>query len=116
MSREVDLPKRVDEAIDSACKGVSSLQEAALDVYGVYDRDRALLWLCEEVGELLQAIRQGHPRRDVAAELGDVTAWVLCLSNILDEDLAEVVQGALRKEAERQIRQYGRMKYWRDYV
>jgi len=64
-------------------------------LYGDADRDRGLAatvaWLCEEVGELAQAVRKG----DTAAqlhELGDVLAWVASLANQLGLSLEEAAR------------------------
>ena len=48
-------------------------------------------WLCEEVGELAQAVRKGT-RDQQLHELGDVLAWLASLANQLGlslEDAAE---------------------------
>jgi NTP pyrophosphatase (non-canonical NTP hydrolase) len=62
--------------------------------YGQADRERGLpatvAWLCEEMGELAQAVRKGS-RDDQLHELGDVLAWVASLANQLDLDLTEAM-------------------------
>ena len=64
-------------------------------LYGEADRDRGLAptvaWLCEEVGELAQAVRKGTPEQQLH-ELGDVLAWVASLANQLDLSLEEALQ------------------------
>ena len=40
------------------------------------------LWFVEEVGELAEAIREGAPAEDLAAEFADVFAWLSSLANI----------------------------------
>ncbi len=54
------------------------------DLYGDSDRQRGVpstvAWLCEEVGELAQAVRKGTPQEQLH-ELGDVIAWVASLAN-----------------------------------
>ena len=45
-------------------------------------------WLCEEVGELAQAVRKGT-RDQQLHELGDVLAWLASLANQLDLSLEE---------------------------
>ena len=51
--------------------------------YGARDRERGVpstvAWLCEEVGELAQAVRKGSPDRQLH-EFGDVVAWVASLA------------------------------------
>ncbi len=65
------------------------------NLYGEADRDRGLAptvaWLCEEVGELAQAVRKGTPEQQLH-ELGDVLAWVASLANQLDLSLEEALQ------------------------
>lgn len=64
-------------------------------VYGEQDRERGMpstvAWLCEEVGELAQAVRKGT-REQQLHELGDVLAWLSSLANQLDLSLTEAAQ------------------------
>ena len=64
------------------------------DLYGVPDRERGVpatvAWLCEELGELAQAVRKGT-REQQLHELGDVLAWLASLANQLDLSLDEAV-------------------------
>lgn len=57
------------------------------ELFGSHDRERGLpasvAWLCEEVGELAQAVRKGTPEQQLH-ELGDVIAWVASIANQLD--------------------------------
>jgi NTP pyrophosphatase (non-canonical NTP hydrolase) len=48
-------------------------------------------WLCEEVGELAQAVRKGTPEQQ-AHEFGDVLAWVVTLANQMGADLDAAIQ------------------------
>lgn len=70
------------------------LQQVIDDIYGDRDRDRGVAptvaWLCEEIGELAQAVRKGSPA-DIAHEFSDVLAWLATLANQVGVDLAEVV-------------------------
>ena len=63
-------------------------------MYGEEDRERGLAptvaWLCEEVGELAQAVRKGTDA-DKLHELGDVLAWLASLANQLDLSLEEAI-------------------------
>ena len=65
------------------------------DLYGPADRDRGVpatvAWLCEEVGELAQAVRKGDAAMQLH-ELGDVLAWVASLANQLGLSLEDAVQ------------------------
>ena len=62
------------------------------DLYGEADAARGLpstvAWLCEEVGELAQAVRKGSPEQQLH-ELGDVLAWVASLANQLGLSLTD---------------------------
>ena len=73
---------------------LAHLQDLVERTYG--DRDRArgvpstVAWLCEEVGELAQAVRKGSPEQQ-ALEFADVLAWVATLANQMDIDLDEAI-------------------------
>lgn len=63
-------------------------------LYGENDRDRGIpstvAWLCEELGELAQAVRKGTQAQQLH-ELGDVLAWLASLANQLGLSLDEAV-------------------------
>ncbi len=63
-------------------------------LYGDADRARGVpatvAWLCEELGELAQAVRKGD-RDEQLHELGDVLAWLASLANQLDLRLDEAM-------------------------
>ncbi|MBL89793.1 MAG: pyrophosphohydrolase [Actinobacteria bacterium] len=65
---------------------LNQLQTLMETLYGEDDRNRGLpstvAWLCEEIGELAQAVRKGSPE-DQLHELGDVLAWLASLANQL---------------------------------
>jgi NTP pyrophosphatase (non-canonical NTP hydrolase) len=65
---------------------ISQFQTLMDDLYGEQDQARGipatLAWLCEEVGELAQAVRKGTADQQLH-ELGDVLAWVASLANQL---------------------------------
>ena len=71
-------------------------------LYGEQDRERGvaatMAWLCEELGELAQAVRKGTRQQQVH-ELGDVLAWLASLANqmglTLDEAMLRYVEPAL---------------------
>jgi NTP pyrophosphatase (non-canonical NTP hydrolase) len=96
-------------AVAGALSSLRNLQHAALDIYGRLEPDRALVWTVEELGELAQAVRRGEGRPRLEEELGQLTAWMLCLANILDVDLADAVESAVREEIERQLAKYGKL-------
>jgi NTP pyrophosphatase (non-canonical NTP hydrolase) len=103
--------------VKAALPSLNNLQGAASGIYGRLETDRALVWTVEELGELAQAIRreEGQPRLE--EELGQLTAWMFCLANILNVDLAAAVELAMRKEIERQLAKYGKLtpysSHWR---
>ncbi|MCP3990116.1 MAG: pyrophosphohydrolase [Actinomycetia bacterium] len=73
---------------------LSALQELMEELYGPDDRERGIpatvAWLCEELGELAQAVRKGT-RQQQLHELGDVLAWLASLANQLDLSMDEAV-------------------------
>lgn len=74
---------------------IASFQTLMDDLYGEADRERGMpstvAWLCEEVGELAQAVRKGTPEQQLH-ELGDVLAWLSSLANQLGLSLEEAAQ------------------------
>ena len=74
---------------------LASFQALMETTYGAKDRERGIpatvAWLCEEVGELAQAVRKGTPEQQLH-ELGDVLAWVASLANQLDLSLEDAAQ------------------------
>ncbi len=72
-------------------RDVQELMEA---LYGEHDRARGIpstvAWLCEELGELAQAVRKGT-REQQLHELGDVLAWLASLANQLDLSLDDAM-------------------------
>ncbi len=73
---------------------LSDTQKLMNDLYGDADRERGtaatVAWLCEEVGELAQAVRKGT-RDQQLHELGDVLAWLASLANQLGLSLEDAV-------------------------
>lgn len=63
-------------------------------LYGEQDRARGIpatvAWLCEELGELAQAVRKGTPDQQLH-ELGDVLAWTASLANQLGLSLEDAM-------------------------
>lgn len=74
---------------------LQSFQALMEETYGTKDRERGIpstvAWLCEEVGELAQAVRKGTPEQQLH-ELGDVLAWVASLANQLGLSLEDAAQ------------------------
>jgi NTP pyrophosphatase (non-canonical NTP hydrolase) len=73
---------------------LSELQHLMHDLYGAADHDRGIpatvAWLCEELGELAQAVRKGTVEQQLH-ELGDVLAWLASLANQLDLSLDDAM-------------------------
>lgn len=71
---------------------IGQFQQLMEELYGPGDRERGMpstvAWLCEEVGELAQAVRKGTPE-DQLHELGDVLAWLASLANQLGLSLQQ---------------------------
>ena len=71
------------------------LQALINKMYSHKDRERGVaatfLWLCEEVGELAGALREGTPQ-EREAEFADVIAWLVTLANITDVNLTAALQ------------------------
>jgi NTP pyrophosphatase (non-canonical NTP hydrolase) len=74
---------------------IDEFQQLMERLYGETDRERGMpatvAWLCEEVGELAQAVRKGTPEQQLH-ELGDVLAWVASLANQLGLSLEEAAE------------------------
>ena len=73
---------------------LGELQSLMAATYGERDAARGLpssvAWLCEEVGELAQAVRKGTLEQQ-RSEFADVLAWVATLANQVGVDLDEAV-------------------------
>ena len=74
---------------------LNNVQKLMDDLYGQADEERGIpstvAWLCEEVGELAQAVRKGTKEQQLH-ELGDVLAWLASLANQLDLSLVEAME------------------------
>lgn len=74
---------------------LAEVQRLMDELYGVTDRERGIpstvAWLCEELGELAQAVRKGT-RDQQLHEFGDVLAWLASLANQLDISLDDAMQ------------------------
>lgn len=74
---------------------IGQFQELMEQLYGEADRERGIpstvAWLCEEVGELAQAVRKGTPEQQLH-ELGDVLAWLSSLANQMGLSLEDAAQ------------------------
>jgi NTP pyrophosphatase (non-canonical NTP hydrolase) len=74
---------------------LADTQKLMNDLYGDADRERGIAatvaWLCEEVGELAQAVRKGTQDQQLH-ELGDVLAWLASLANQLGLSLNDAIE------------------------
>ena len=74
---------------------ISTFQQLIADTYADRDRARglpaAVAWLCEEVGELAQAVRKGTPEQQ-REELADVLAWTASIAEQLGIALEDAVR------------------------
>ncbi len=74
---------------------IASFQVLMRELYGDADRERGVpstvAWLCEEMGELAQAVRKGTPEQQLH-ELGDVLAWLASLADQLGLSLEEAAR------------------------
>ncbi len=82
------------EKVEAAVQ-LDEVQALMEELFGEADRARGLpstiAWLCEEVGELAQAVRKGSPAEQLH-ELGDVLAWTASLANQLGLSLEDAMQ------------------------
>lgn len=73
---------------------LTDVQDLMETLYGESDRERGIpatvAWLCEELGELAQAVRKGTRDQQIH-ELGDVLAWLASLANQLDLSLDDAM-------------------------
>ena len=74
---------------------LDELQDVIARTYGERDAERGVpatvAWLCEELGELAQAVRKGTVDQQ-RHELGDVLAWLASLAHQLDLSLEDAAQ------------------------
>jgi len=70
-------------------------QDLIEKMYSDKDRERGtpatFLWLCEEVGELAAALREGS-QAEKEEEFADVLAWLVTLANVNNVDLTRALQ------------------------
>ncbi len=71
---------------------IDEFQDVIARTYGERDRARGqaatVAWLCEELGELAQAVRKGTVAEQ-RHELSDVLAWLASLAHQLDLSLED---------------------------
>ncbi|MBO8183696.1 MAG: nucleotide pyrophosphohydrolase [Archaeoglobus sp.] len=74
---------------------IREFQEMIGRIYERRDRERGkektMLWIVEEVGELSQAVRKDN-LRNIGEEMADVFAWLVSLANLYNIDLENEVK------------------------
>lgn len=74
---------------------IDDLQALIEKMYSAKDRARGtpatFLWLCEEVGELAAALREGTQAQK-ESEFADVVAWLVTLANINNVNLTQALR------------------------
>ncbi|EJP18146.1 MazG nucleotide pyrophosphohydrolase domain-containing protein [Leptospira interrogans] len=90
---------------------LDEIQDFSLQVYGKYDLEKSLLWMTEELGEVISAIRKKRSFDEIEEEIGDLIAWVFNIANIQGLRISRCYQKTLIKEINRQIKKYGKLKY-----
>ena len=74
---------------------LDDLQALIEKMYSDKDRERGtpatFLWLCEEIGELATALREGS-RAQKEDEFADVLAWLVTLANINNVNLTKALE------------------------
>lgn len=67
------------------------MQNLLDEMYGERDRrrgkEKTMLWLVEEVGELAEEVNRGRDHARLEEEAADVLAWLLSLMNVVGVDL-----------------------------
>ncbi len=74
---------------------IKDFQEMIERIYVKRDRERGkektMLWVVEEVGELSQAVRKGDTSA-IGEELADVFAWLVSLANLYNIDIENEIK------------------------
>lgn len=90
---------------------VDEVQNVAMEIYGRYDLEKSMLWMTEEFGEFFKSIRKEESKERIMEEMGDLLAWILCMGNILDIRVADAIELTMKKEINRQLEVYHKLKY-----
>ncbi|WP_261301708.1 MazG nucleotide pyrophosphohydrolase domain-containing protein [Paenibacillus andongensis] len=103
----------IKEEIATNAAHLDEIQATSLKIYGRYDLEKSMIWMVEEMGEVISAIRKGKSKEEITGEMGDLMAWLFCLGNILDIKVSDAVEGTFHKEVNRQLRLYSELKYYK---
>lgn len=101
----------VTKELDKKLKNIDEIQNLMVNIYGKYDLNLSMLWMTEELGEVVAAIRKGLPEHEVTEELGDLIVWIFNIGNILNIKIEDAMRISMKKEVNRQIKKYGKIKY-----
>lgn len=99
------------EEIGTTAAHLDEIQSLALKIYGRYDLEKSMIWMVEEMGEVISAIRKGKSKEEITGEIGDLISWLFCLGNILEINVSDAVIDTFNKEVNRQLRVYNKLKY-----
>lgn len=94
---------------------VEKTQKLYLELLGCYNIEKALLWMTEELGEVVSAIRKNKSIEEITGEIGDLITWIFAISNILGISVSEAIKSTCYKEYDRQIMKYGKLKYAKNF-
>lgn len=101
----------VIKELDEKLKNIDEIQNLMVNIYGKYDLNLSMLWMTEELGEVVAAIRKGLPKNEVTEELGDLIVWIFNIGNILSIKIEDAMRISMKKEVNRQLKKYGKIKY-----
>lgn len=101
----------VIKELDKKLKNIDEIQNLMVNIYGKYDINLSMLWMTEELGEVVAAIRKGLPEHEVTEELGDLIVWIFNIGNILNIKIEDAMRINMKKEVNRQLKKYGKLKY-----
>ena len=101
----------VTKELDKKLKNIDEIQNLMVNIYGKYDLNLSMLWMTEELGEVVAAIRKGFPEHEVTEELGDLIVWIFNIGNILNIKIEDAMRISMEKEVNRQLKKYGKIKY-----
>lgn len=96
--------------IEKKAKLCDELQELSLNIHGKYDLEKSMIWMTEEFGEVISAIRKKKDKENITEEFGDLLTWIFVISNILDLKISKQIITSFGKEVNRQFNKYGKLK------
>lgn len=91
-------------------KSLSELQALSNEIHGKYDVDKSIVWMVEELGEFVQAIRKKKAKYEIEEELGDLLTWIFIIGNSMDLKIDNCITRSFKKEYERKKLQAAKIK------